>query len=93
MNYEERKIEILKALVSYDNLGRILNTINAKNYAEIREALSYEDFFWLVRELHQQYLIDAIFSDIELESKPEDPQIGTLKIRQEGIDYLINYKK
>jgi hypothetical protein len=93
MSYEERKIIILKSLVYYDNLGRVLNTITTKNYGEIREKLSFDDFFWIVKELHQKYLIDATIPDAELEKNPDDPQNGTLRIRQEGIDYLINYKK
>jgi hypothetical protein len=92
MSYEERKIAILETLVSYDNLGRVLNSIGLKDYAEIREKLSFDDFFWLIRELHQQFLIDAIIPDAELEKNPEDPQNGTLRIRQEGIEYLKKHK-
>ena len=90
MSYEERKLEILKILAHFDNLGRVLNSATIKSYAEIKDELSFNDFFWLVRELHQQFLIDAVFSDAELENNPEDPQNGTLKIRQEGIDFLKN---
>ena len=88
MSYEERKIEILKALSLFDNLGRVLETTSIKNYADIKENLRFEDFFWLVRELHQQFLIDAVFTDSELEKSPEDPENGTLRIRQEGINFL-----
>lgn len=92
MNYEERKLEVLKALVSFDNLGRVINSITVKSYAEIREKLSFDDFFWMVRELHQQFLVDAIIPDAELEKHPEDPKNGTLQIRPEGIEYLKKHR-
>jgi hypothetical protein len=91
MSYEERKILLLKSLVPFDNLGRVINSITVKSYAEIREKLSYDDFFWIVKELHQQFLIDAVIPDMELENNPEDPRNGTLQIRQEGIEYLKSH--
>jgi hypothetical protein len=88
MNYEERKIAILKSLVSYDNLGRVLNSKGIQDYAELRGQLSFDDFFWLVRDLHQHFLVDAAISNDELEKHPDDPLSGTLQIRQEGIEFL-----
>jgi hypothetical protein len=88
MNYEERKIVILKSLVSYDNLGRVLNSKGAQDYGELRNQLSFQDFFWLAKDLHQHFLVDVIISDKELEDHPDDPLSGTMQIRQEGIDFL-----
>jgi|WetSurMetagenome_2_1015567.scaffolds.fasta_scaffold166864_2 hypothetical protein len=90
MNYEERKIAILKSLATYDNLGRVLRSKGISDYAALREKFSFDDFFWLVKDLHQHFLIDVIISDDELGKHPDDPLVGTIQIRQEGIEFLKN---
>lgn len=88
MTYEERKVAILKALASYDNLGRVKGTKGVIDYGKLRKQMGFPDFFWLVRDLHQHFLVDAIIPDEELEKHPDDPLTGTIQIRPEGVEFL-----
>lgn len=88
MTYEERKVAILKALATFDNLGRVKGSKGVVDYAELREQMGFTDFFWLIRDLHLHFLIDATIPDEELENNPDDPQSGTVEIRPEGIEFL-----